>query len=450
MRRPALRGTLMRPELVVLSALALLTRCWGLFSPRVVIWDEVHFERFASAYFSGSYYVDVHPPLGKLLLAGAARLLGVSDAALAANLPTPVLRILPAIAGALIIPVVYLILSELGAGRRVATLGGALLLVDNALLVESRLILMDSMLVLFGMTAVLLYLVARSRSGSTRWAYLLSSAAMAGMAASIKWTGLSALGLILLAWGAESLVRRRSVPVVLREAVLFGLVPLAIYAGSFAVHFALLTRSGPASGASPSFVRSFIELNHTMRAINIAWATDTNSGASPWYTWPIAKHSLGLWSSSPGQEPFRWIVLFANPIVWWGVLIGMLTTGAAVMLRRARLARYRMALLFLGAGYVLNFIPFAFIRRPMYLYHYFFALIFSTMIASIGIGALAGWTERGNERLWCFSSRHSASFYVGILVLASAAFVYLAPLSYGWPSSAAGVAHRRWVLERHF
>ena len=440
----------MRSELFVLAALALLTRCWGLFSPRIVIWDEVHFERFTAAYFSGRYYVDVHPPLGKLLLAGAARLLGVSGAALAANQSTPVLRILPAIAGALIIPVVYLILCELGAGRRVATLGGAMLLLDNALLVESRLILMDSMLALFGLTAVWLYLASRPRSGSTRWAFLVSAATMAGMAASIKWTGLSALGLILLAWCAESVVRRRRMPVLMREAVLFALVPLAIYAGSFAVHFALLGRSEPVRGASPTFARSFIELNRTMKAINIAWATDTNSGASPWYTWPIAKHSLGLWTSPPAQEPLHWIVLFANPIVWWGVFIGMLVTGAAVMFRRAELARYRLALLFLVSGYALNFLPFAFIARPMYLYHYFFALIFSTMIAAIGIGALAGWTEPATERLWCFSTRRSVTFYVGILVLASATFVYLAPLSYGWPLSAAGLAHRRWVIERHF
>ena len=141
----ALSRSWRHPELSILTALALLTRCWGLFHPRAVVWDEVHFERFAGSYFSGRYYVDVHPPAAKLLLAGAARLLGVSGAALAANEPTPSLRLLPAIAGVLIIPVVYLILCELTASRRVATLGAALLLMDNALLVESRLILTDSM-----------------------------------------------------------------------------------------------------------------------------------------------------------------------------------------------------------------------------------------------------------------------------------------------------------------
>ena len=458
------------PELPLLAALALLTRCWGLFYPRAVIWDEVHFERFAASYFSGRYYIDVHPPLGKLLLAGAARLLGVSAASLAANEPAPLLRVLPAVAGALIIPVVYLILRELGAGRRVATLGAALLLVDNALLVESRLILTDSMLVLFGMLAVLFYLLARTRNGRSRGMLLVASALTAGMAASIKWTGLSALGLILLAWIAEAILRRRIGWVLLREGLVFALVPLAIYAGSFAVHFALLDHSGPTdkwmstrfqstlqgnpayvSGARAPFLRSFVELNRTMGAINAAWATDTNNGASPWYSWPIAKHSMGFWSTTRrGQEPERWIVLSANPIVWWGALLGMLAVALAAIQRRRELEQCRVALLFLAAGYALNFLPFAFIRRPMYLYHYFFALIFSAMIAALGVGALAGWTASGDARPWSVTSRRSALLYCGILALAVAAFAYLAPMSYGWPLSATAVEHRRLIIERHF
>ena len=246
----------------------------------------------------------------------------------------------------------------------------------------------------------------------------------------------------------DFVLRRRFGWVLLREGLVFALVPAAIYAGSFAVHFALLDRSGPTdkwmstkfqstlqgnpayvSGARAPFLQSFVELNRTMGAINAAWATDTNNGASPWYSWPIAKRSMGFWSPTRrGQEPERWIVLSANPIVWWGALFGMLAVALAAIQRRRELEQCRMALLFLASGYALNFLPFAFIRRPMYLYHYFFALIFSTMIAALGVGALAGWTASGDARPWSVTRRRSALLYFGILSLAAGTFAYLAPM----------------------
>jgi dolichyl-phosphate-mannose-protein mannosyltransferase len=460
---------LKRPELLVLTALALLTRFWGLLSPGIVVWDEVHFLRYASAYFTGQYYVDVHPPLGKLLMAGEARLLGVSGAALAAADPAPVLRLLPALAGALIIPVVWLLLRELGVGRRVATLAAALLLVDNGLVVESRYYLMDSMLLLFGMAAVLFYVMARGRSGRPRWALLGASALAAGMAASTKWTGLSALGLIGLAWIAEAVIRRRGVWVLVREGLVLVLVPAAVYLGSFAVHFSLLRKAGPGeSWMSPQFratlegsrleefgaprepfLRSFLDLNRTMGSINIAWATDRNPLSSPWYTWPIAKHSLRFWGPMlESEDPQRWIILFANPVVWWGALFGMLATAVGAARRREAFVRHRRVLAFLAAGYAINFIPFAFITRPMYLYHYFFALIFSLMIGAVGVGVLMGWMD-DEVPFWRFPARRSLALYVAVIGLASTTFLYLAPMSYGWSLSAKAVLHRRWLLERH-
>jgi dolichyl-phosphate-mannose-protein mannosyltransferase len=465
-----LRSALSRPELLVLTGLAVITRFWDLFDPRVVVWDEVHFETFAGAYFTGSYYVDVHPPLGKLLLAGAARLLGVPGALLAAHGPAPMLRILPALAGALIIPVVYTTLRELGTGRRVATLGAVLLLLDNALLVESRFILIDSMLILFGLAAIAFYVAARNRLGVRRWACLIVSATFAGMAGSVKWTGLSALGLVLLAWSVDSWKRRRMLSTILREGLALIVLPLAIYVGSFALHFALLKRTGPGDRwmtpqfqatlvgnpvyrpeARASFVPAFLHLNRVMRDINIGWATDSNPGASPWYTWPIAKHSIGFWATATeSADSQRWIVLFGNPVVWWGALLGMAIAAGVAVWRRAEMQPLGAALAFLAVGYAMNLIPFAFIRRPMYLYHYFNALIFCVMIAAIGIGAVAGWLNDADVPPWKFPRRASRALYAGFIGLAAATFLYFAPMSYGRPLTASGVLHRRWLLERHF
>ena len=459
----------LQPELFALTILALITRFWGLLSPREVVWDEVHFERFAGAYFTGNYYVDVHPPLANLLMAAAAKMLGIPGAVLANAEPAPLLRVVPALAGSLLVPLGYLLLRELGGGRRTAAFGALLLLVDNALLVESRFILPDIILLFFGMLAVLAYAIARRAEGRERGAWLAGAATAAGIATSIKWTGLSALGLIALVWAVEVWREHRGEwRRIAGEAALLAIIPVVIYLGAFRLHFALLphghagdpimsdeTRAmlhglSASPRASPtSFSKSFIELNRQMGAINAGWTTSEHPAASKWYTWPIAKHPIGYWhrsDSAAGTE--SWILLFGNPFVWWGVILGAIAVIAALMRGAKSLAQRRTELAVLGAGYVFNFVPFAFIQRPMFLYHYFFALVYSVLFTALGLGALAGW-DGGDEPFRRFPGAMSRRLFGGVAGAATMLFLYLMPLSYGWPLSEAALLHRRWILERH-
>jgi dolichyl-phosphate-mannose-protein mannosyltransferase len=439
----------LHPELFVLTLLAAVTRFWGLLSPREVVWDEVYYERFAGSYFTHAYYVDVHPPLGKLIFVGAAKLLGIPGLVLFRDQPAPLLRVVPALAGTLIIPVVYLLLRELGSGRRTAAFGALLLLVDNAMLVESRIIVPDMIMVFAGIFALLAYAIARRSAGMARYAWLAGSAATAGVAVSIKWTGLSALGLVGLVWAIESWRdHARGIRAVAAEAALLVVIPVAIYAAAFAVHFMLLGSGGDAA-MHGSFVKSFVGLNRQMQSINAGWATATHAGASPWYSWPIARHSIGYWNDiDPVAGTERWIVLFGNPVVWWGVLCGAAAIAVALIRKSKALAPRRAVLAILGAGYVANFLPFAFIQRPMFLYHYMFALVYSVLFVSVGVGALAGW-DGGSEAFWRFPGVASARLFAGVAGAAMMFFLYLMPISCGWRISAAGMTHRRWILERH-
>ncbi|HYV98371.1 MAG TPA: phospholipid carrier-dependent glycosyltransferase [Gemmatimonadaceae bacterium] len=439
-----LRAELRRPEFLALTAAAVLTRFWSLFSPHAVVWDEVHYERFAGSYLVGKNYLDVHPPLGKLLLAGAAKLLHVPGQALLTAQPEPVLRILPALAGALIIPVALLILRALGASRRVAAFAGAFLVVDNALLVESRFILTDSMLILFVFLALLLFLVGREREGGARTRWLIAAGLVAGMAASVKWTGLAALGLMLAVILVDAVTRRARLREWFGQSALLASMVVAVYVASFAIHFAVL---GPAAQyADLSFPRAFLHLNRDMQAVNAAWSGTAHPSASLWYTWPIAKHPPGLWYEPPVAPDAvrRWIVMYGNPVVWWGTLIGMGTLLIAWIRKHDDVARHRGPLLFLAAGYALNFAPFAFITRPMYLYHYLVAMIFSVMLASWSAGILFGWSRDDGA-----DTRGARALYAGVLALATATFFFLAPLSYGTPLTPRGVAIRQVILQRH-
>jgi dolichyl-phosphate-mannose--protein O-mannosyl transferase len=107
-------------------------------------------------------------------------------------------------------------------------------------------------------------------------------------------------------------------------------------------------------------------------------------------------------------------------------------------------ARHRASLALLGVAWVVNYLPFATIQRPLFLYHYFFALMFCIAAVSIGLGLLAGWMTDG-ENVWQFPSGRSAALYWGILAAAVAGFLFFAPISYGLPLSDGGLAARVWL-----
>lgn len=64
------------PILIPLTLVALLFRLYKLGQPSSVVFDEVHFGGFATKYIKRKFFMDVHPPLAKLLIAGTAKLAG--------------------------------------------------------------------------------------------------------------------------------------------------------------------------------------------------------------------------------------------------------------------------------------------------------------------------------------------------------------------------------------
>ncbi len=449
-------------ELVVLTFLAAVTRLTAITHPRAIVFDEVYFREYALRYLDGSYFFDLHPPLGKLLLAGWAKLFGVS-ATVQSTDPAVVLRLLPALAGTALVAVFYLLLRELTASRKVATLGAALLLLDNALLVESRLILTDSMLLLFGIAAITCYLASRRRTGRAHWILLTSSAVLAGMAVSIKWTGLAALGLIGLVWFAQTLRHRVSWRRALPQAAVLVGVPALLYFSLFAIHFQLLPNSGPGDafmsqrfqstlvgnagydpGASMSFPDRFIEINDAIHRYEVSLNDSDHPYSSNWTSWPVLKRPIYYWTGANTDGKQQYIYLQGNPIIWWGLLASVVGVALGWMRRPELFERHRGTMAILGVAWAGSFLPFATIERPMFLYHYFFSFMFCIAAVSIGLGLLAGWMT-DDEKVWQFPSRRSAALYWGILGVALAGFLFFAPISYGLPLSDGGLSDRIWL-----
>jgi dolichyl-phosphate-mannose-protein mannosyltransferase len=136
-----------------LTVLALFVRLFRIYQPSSVVFDEVHFGGFASKYIKGKFFMDVHPPLAKLLITLAGWLAGfdgnfdfkdIGKDYIEPRVPYVAMRLLPAICGVLAVPVMFLTLKAAGCKTATAAFGSALVIFENGLVTQSRLILLDS------------------------------------------------------------------------------------------------------------------------------------------------------------------------------------------------------------------------------------------------------------------------------------------------------------------
>ncbi len=124
---------------VFLTLAGLALRIPKLSHPNNVVFDEMHYGKYALLYLKGIFFFDSNPPLGKLLLAAVAYAAGFEGefdfekigVEYTENVPVAALRFLPALCGSLITPAAYLILCELGLSQWAGGLAGILLVLGE-------------------------------------------------------------------------------------------------------------------------------------------------------------------------------------------------------------------------------------------------------------------------------------------------------------------------------
>jgi dolichyl-phosphate-mannose-protein mannosyltransferase len=239
----------------------------------------VVFKQFASYYLERTYFFDVHPPFGKLLFALMGWFVGydghfhfenIGDSYINNKVPYVAFRAMPALLGALTVPVVFDIMWESGYTLPACILSACLVLFDNAHIGQTRLILLDATLV-FAMACSLLcyikfYKLRHVPFGRKWWKWLLLTGFALSCVISTKYVGLFAFITIGSAvaidlWGLLDINRRQgalSLPEFgkhfMARAFALIIVPFFFYLFWFQVHFALLYRSGPGDDfMSPEF-----------------------------------------------------------------------------------------------------------------------------------------------------------------------------------------------------
>lgn len=438
--------------LLCLFVIGLLLRLPNLDSPREIVFDEIYFGKFSSAYCcSHESIFDIHPPHGKLLIAGMAKLFGHQAGfdykGIGQTYPPEVavvgLRIVPALTGALIPCLAAILALQLGAPLFAALFCGFLLTWDSALWVQSRIIAIDPILIAAILGALILTLKALNSADMkhrTRW--ILAAGAASGLAVGSKFTGLAILPLIfvLMLWNVFHSKHHRRILIFGREAVWFGAGFIVVYLSGWWLHFYLLDRPGPGDAFYKPVGLFFVDLVNLHRIMfeKNAGITTPHPYASMWYTWPVMRRPIFYWSSGE-----KFIYLIGNPVVWYGVLFSFLW-AVGVWLEEAfkLLVKKRFTAvidlpgtLALGAV-VVCFAPLMRVTRPLFLYHYFTTLIFMTIFSCVSLSLVGSQLKLGEMKY----SRH---LYVGACILVVFGFIAMLPFT-GMTNAALG--YRDWIF----
>lgn len=268
--------------LLVVTALSAYVRFTSLGFPDKVVFDEVHFGKFASYYLEGTYFFDLHPPFAKLLIAfwgwlygydGAFKFNSIGDDYISNNVPYIWYRSLLALQGVAIVPVLLLTMKALKFSVAAATFSALIVCFDNAQVIDSRLILLDATLNLSVALTIYSYVKFSTyrRQPFTRWwwNWLTFTGLSLSLVISTKYVGVFTYLTIGIAvihelWLLLDVEAGLTIEEFLKHffARLWSLiiVPFVLYLFWFYVHFSILTKSGPGdSFMSAEFQESLAE-----------------------------------------------------------------------------------------------------------------------------------------------------------------------------------------------
>ncbi|RCI17077.1 hypothetical protein L249_3251 [Ophiocordyceps polyrhachis-furcata BCC 54312] len=260
---------------LIFTLLAFSTRLWKIGLSNIVTWDEAHFGKFGSYYIKHEYYFDVHPPLGKMLVGLSGVLAGYngsfefkSGEKYPEDVDFAFMRAFNALFGIVCVPMAYYTARELQLRRPAVWLVALMVLCENSYTTISRFILLDSMLLCGTVATVFCWAKfhnQRNNSFEPEWFFwLFMTGVSIGCVCSVKLVGLFVTALVGL-YTVEDLWNKfgdTKMPLTtlgahfVTRVVGLIVVPFLIYLLSFALHFAILDKTGPGDAQMSSLFQA--------------------------------------------------------------------------------------------------------------------------------------------------------------------------------------------------
>lgn len=428
---PFFRRTLGSFVVFAVSALLILP---NLGFPRGIVFDESYYITHAQKYLNGVFFLQTHPPLGKLLIAAGERWLHpdalanefVNAEKVDKNWPADVdiagYRLFPALLGALNPVLVFFILAMILGHEWFAMVISLFVTFDNALILQSRTTLLDSSLIFFILACVLtfVYLMrSRDKPAARFVALIIIWGALAACAADVKLSGFAVLALtavygLRLLWSRQ--FRRAAV-----FTLAFGAAFAIVFLGIWEIHFAIAEKFDPQHdyGVSAEHRRILEGIDHpdaitrfaiqfkdgmsysiTTGIVKIGRLDLGNMGiGSPWYWWLVGGRTINYRNAKDNGNDYSYSTLIGNPVTWLASLLGVLLgTGLVVtdllfrFLNKSQ-RQWPYIFVFLYWAYM---IPFMLTQRITYLHHYLPPLIVGVILFGIVLWQIKSlsWTHK--------------------------------------------------------
>jgi len=405
-------------------------------------------------------YETTHPPLGKIIITIGIHLFGMNAFGW---------RFMGTLTGVLMLPVIYVLGKMLLKKTKYAAFATILFAVDFMHFAQTRIATIDSYSVLWIMLMYLfMYQYMQSNFNrqplSKTFVPLFWCGLFFGIGAATKWlciyAGIGLLALFLismfqryqeyrlaqekLAAIAENIEETGRSPVrqslytevvanykknvvgtLLFCVLVFIAIPLVIYLLSYIPYF-LVTEGKAYESLKDIWGNQKSMLTYHGETV----AANNHPFASRWYSWIVDERPVLFFSyQNAEQGTIATLSTMGNPLIWWTGLIASIWLAIGAIRGKYRNGQ----LAFLAIAALSQLLPWVFIRRELYIYHYFATVPFLILLLVFWLKYL--------ERKYKYGKQFGVVFVVACVAM----FALFYPVITGVPADADYINALRWL-----
>ena len=364
--------------------------------------DEIYHGRTAYEHIRNIYpYEITHPPLGKLLIALGVQIFGMTPFGY---------RFMGTFFGVLMLIPLYVLIKNLFGRTRVAICGTVLFAFEFMHYTQTRIATIDTYGVFFTLVAFAFmwrWIAAPYADGLKKtWGDLALSGLAFGLGCACKWTVLySGVGLALL-WLLRVILKARDQGfqeflgefwgTVGLSVLFFVAVPLVIYCLSYIPYGFALGMTMPEMLVSGEYYQLIWD-NQTYMLSYHSGVTASHPYSSRWYQWIFDTKPILYYLNYSGETKSAFGA-FNSPLISWAGL------GALVCCTVGLIKRRKPQSVLILVGYLSQVLPWVFISRITFAYHYFGGVLFLTLAISYIFSELLARREKNDRIIYAFTS----------------------------------------------